>query len=362
MRAAVCRSFGQPLEIEDVRLAPPGPGQMQVRLAACAVCHSDITYATGGWGGALPAVYGHEAAGWVAATGPGVTGFRAGDPVLVTLIRACGTCPACAHAAPTSCAHTWDPFPSPLSDARGTPLAQGMNTAGFAEAVVVDQSQCVGLPDDLGLDLACLLACGVITGVGAVLNAVRVNPGDPVAVVGAGGVGLNAIQGAAIAGADPIIAIDLSPQRMSMARAFGATHGVAAGPDCAAEVRGLTGGRGVAFAFVAAGAAAAIGGAMEFVAPGGALVVVGMPPTGVRVDYDPLALACLNQKIIGARMGQTVLSRDIPILIDHHRAGRLKLAELIAERYPLERINDAIAATVAGSPGRSVVVFEPDPA
>lgn len=359
MRAAVCRAFGRPLEIEDVRLAPPGPGQIEVRLAACAVCHSDITYATGGWGGTLPAVYGHEAAGWVAATGAGVTGLRAGDRVLVTLIRACGTCPACTTAAPTSCAETWHTAPSPLSDASGAPIVQGMNTGAFAEAVVIDQSQCVALPADIGLDLACLLACGVITGVGAVLNAVQVRPGDAVAVVGAGGVGLNAIQGAAIAGADPIVAIDLSPEKLSLARAFGATHGVAAGPDCAAEVRALTSGRGVAFAFVTVGATKAIAAAQEYLAAAGTLVVVGMPPTGASVAYDPLLLACLNQSIVGARMGRTVLNRDIPLLIEHHRAGRLKLAELVAGRYRLEGVNDAIAATLAGAPGRSVLVFDP---
>ena len=141
MRAAVCRAFGEPLTIEEITLDPPGPGQVAVRVAACAICHSDITYADGAWGGALPAVYGHEAAGHVTALGPGVAGLAPGDPVLVTLIRACGACPACAGGDPTSCDHAWDADPSPLRDAAGTPLAQGMKTAAFAEAVVVDRSQ-----------------------------------------------------------------------------------------------------------------------------------------------------------------------------------------------------------------------------
>ena len=234
----------------------------------------------GAWGGDLPAVYGHEAAGRVTALGPGVTGFAPGDPVLVTLIRACGACPACAAGDPTSCDHAWDPEPSPLRDATGAPLAQGLKTAAFAESVVVDRSQCVRLPGDLAPELACLLACGVITGVGAVVNTARVRPGASVAVIGAGGVGLNAIQGAALAGAARIVAVDLSADKLAAARAFGATDGVVAGPGAREELRRLTAGRGVDFAFVAVGAPAAIGEATRYLAAGGALVVVGMPPVG----------------------------------------------------------------------------------
>ena len=189
MRAAVCRAFGQSLSIKEVEIDPPGPFQVAVRIEACAICHSDIAYAEGAWGGGLPAVYGHEAAGRVTALGPGVRGFVLGRPVLVTLIRACGARPACAGGDPTSCAHAWDEAASPLRDRSGAPLAQGLNTAAFAEAVVVDHSQCVALPADIPLDRACLLACGVITGVGSVVNVARVHAGATVAVAGAGGVG-----------------------------------------------------------------------------------------------------------------------------------------------------------------------------
>ncbi len=357
MRAAVCRAFGEPLRIEEVEIDPPGPGQLAVRIAACAICHSDISYAEGAWGGALPAVYGHEAAGRVTALGPGVVGFAAGDPVLVTLIRACGRCPACAGGAPTSCAHAWDAAPSPLRDSTGAPLAQGLNTAAFAEAVVVDASQCVPLPHDLAPDLACLLACGVITGVGAVVNAARVRPGANVAVAGAGGVGLNVIQGAALAGAARIIAVDPLPGKLAAARVFGASDGVPAGPEANKGIRALTGGRGVDFAFVAVGAPAAIAEAGRWLAPGGAVVVVGMPATGTSVSYDPTRIASLNQSVIGVRMGRTVLARDVPWLIEHWRAGRLKLAELVTGRYPLERINEAIAEVRSGAALRNVIVF-----
>ena len=357
MRAAVCRAFGAPLAIEELAIAPPGPGEVAAAVEACAVCHSDVAYAAGAWGGALPAVYGHEAAGRVTAVGAGVRGFAVGDRVLVTLIRACGACPACAGGAPTSCAHAWDEGPSPLRDADGVVVAQGMKTAAFAEAVVVDASQLVALPDDLPADLACLLACGVVTGVGAVVNTAKIRPGARVAVIGAGGVGLNAIQGAALAGAVQIVAVDLAAAKLEDARAFGATDGVAAGPDAMAEVRAVTGGRGVDAAFVTVGAPAAIGSAAEALAAGGAVVVVGMPPSGTVVGYDPTTLAAMNQRILGSRMGETVLARDIPWLIDQWRAGRLKLGELVSRRYPLDAIEAALAAARSGTARRGVIVM-----
>jgi Zn-dependent alcohol dehydrogenase len=357
MRAAVCRAFGQPLRIEEVEIDPPGPFQLAVAIEACAVCHSDIAYAEGAWGGDLPAVYGHEAAGRVTALGPGARGFAVGDPVLVTLIRACGGCPACAGGDPTSCARAWAAEPSPLRDGSGAPLAQGLKTAAFAESVVVDQSQCVALPADLPADLGCLLACGVITGVGSVVNAARVRPGASVAVAGVGGVGLNVVQGAALAGAAPIVAVDPIRAKLESARGFGATDGVPAGPDANAAIRGLTGGRGVDFAFVAVGAPTAIAEAGRWLAPGGTVVVVGMPPSDARVSYDPTRLASLNQSVIGVRMGRTVLARDVPWLIGHWRAGRLRLAELVTGRYPLERINEAIADVRSGAALRNVIVF-----
>jgi Zn-dependent alcohol dehydrogenase len=357
MRAAVCRAFGEPLSVEAVTLDPPGPHQVAVALEACAICHSDIAYAAGAWGGALPAVYGHEAAGRVTAVGAGVRGLAPGARVLVTLIRACGGCPACTGGAPTSCDHAWDVGPSPLRDAAGGRLAQGMATAAFAEAVVVDASQLVALPDDIAAEEACLLACGVITGVGAVVNTARLRPGETAAVVGAGGVGLNAVQGAALAGAGRIVAVDVNPAKLAAAEAFGATDAVVAGPDAVAAVRALTGGRGVDYAFVTVGAPDAIGAAAGLLAAGGAVVVVGMPPSGSVVGYDPTTLAALNQRILGSRMGQSVLARDIPWLIGQWRTGRLKLKALVSGRYRLEDINAAIADARAGAARRNVILF-----
>jgi Zn-dependent alcohol dehydrogenase len=357
MRAAVCRAFGEPLVFEEVGIDPPGPGQVAVRLAACAICHSDIAAASGAWGGALPAVYGHEAAGRVTEVGQGVRGYAPGERVLVTLIRACGTCAACAGGTPTSCDHAWDAPQSPLRDAGGAKVSQGLRTAAFAEAVVVDRSQLAPLPDDIPLDVACLLACGVITVVGAVVNTAQVRPGASVAVIGAGGVGLNAIQGAAISGAVRIIAVDPVAAKLEAARGFGATDGVLAGPDAGDAIRRANGGRGVDFVFVTVGAPSAFAAAADYLGPDGAVVVVGMPPDGTSIGYDPTGMAARNLRILGSRMGRTVLARDIPWLIGQWRNGRLKLAELVTARYPLEEINDAIAATKSGAALRNVILL-----
>ncbi|MFT3973376.1 MAG: zinc-binding dehydrogenase [Amaricoccus sp.] len=359
MRAAVCRGFGEPLLIEELELAPPGAGQVAVRIDAVAICQSDVAHAAGAWGGPLPTVLGHEAAGTVTSAGPGVLDMVPGTRVLVTLIRSCGACPACSSGVPTSCDHAFELLSSPLRDASGAPVAQGMATGAFSEAVVVDRSQLVRLPLDVPPEAACLLACGVLTGVGSVVNVAKVSPGATVAVVGAGGVGLNAIQGAAIAGAGRIIAIDPLPAKREAARRFGATDAVdpGEGDGAAAAVRALTHGRGVDFAFVAVGAPAAIEEAVSLLAVQGTLVIVGMPPSGSAVRLDPTLLAAQNQRVLGARMGQAVIARDVPWLIEAWRSGKLKLEALVTGRYYLDEINEAIAATREGAALRNVVVF-----
>jgi Zn-dependent alcohol dehydrogenase len=360
MKAAVCRAFGAPLSVEELDLAPPRAGEVRVRLAACAICHSDIIYADGGWGGQLPAVYGHEAAGIVEEVGAGVTHLRQGDHAVVTLIRACGHCPACTRGAPVRCETV---FPldeqSPLTTrAGGEPIVHGLRTAAFAEQVVVEASQAVAIPDDVPLECAALLACGVLTGVGAVLNTAGVRPGESVAVIGTGGVGLNAVQGAALAGASPIVALDLSPAKRAAALRFGATHAIdPAAEDFAAQLRAANGGRLADWAFVTVGAKAAMEQATRLIGRGGAVVIVGMPASGVTASYDPGWLAADEQRILGSKMGSARLPVDIPHLIAAYRQGRLKLEELITVRYPLERINEAIAAVKRGEALRNVIVF-----
>ena len=260
MKAAICREFGKPLVIEDVELLPPRTGEVQVKLSACAICHSDILYAEGAWGGDLPAIFGHEAAGIVEKVGDGVKSVHPGDHVLVTLIRSCGNCHYCNQGNRVRCETV---FPldeqSPLRTADGQPIAQGLRTGAFAESVVVEASQLAPIPKDIPMESASVLSCGVITGFGAVVNTAQIPAGCSVVVLGTGGVGLNSVQGAAVAGAEKIIALDLSEAKLQAARNFGATHTVNVSQEKATiAVYGLTDGRAADYVFVTVGAKSAI--------------------------------------------------------------------------------------------------------
>ncbi|MCF6233128.1 MAG: Zn-dependent alcohol dehydrogenase [Rhodobacteraceae bacterium] len=358
IKAAVCHEFGAPLVIEDIQLASPDMGQVEVTLKAVAICHSDIHYGEGGWGGNLPAVYGHEAAGVISAVGAGVNGFAEGDSVVVTLIRACGTCPNCAQGKPTICDIPIDGLKGPIRTADGGPLEQSLACGAFAEKVVVDQSQIVKIPDSISKDVACLLSCGVITGVGAVVNTAGLRAGQDVVVIGAGGVGLNAIQGARIAGARRIVAVDMTEEKLEIAKSFGATHGVLATDKAPwkAAYKAL-GGRGADAVLVTVGTIPAYSQAPRYLAPGGKVIIVGLPHAGDQAQYEPMILGALSQGMIGTKMGDSVIQRDIPWLIDLYQQGRLKLDELISGRWRLDQINEAIADTKSGSAKRNVIVF-----
>jgi Zn-dependent alcohol dehydrogenase len=355
IKAAVCREFGAPLTIENVDLRSPEPGEVEVTLDAVAICHSDITYMDGGWGGELPAIFGHEAAGVVTATAPGVD-FNVGARVLVTLIRACGNCAPCATGHPVAC-QSEVMAGSPVSDHTGAPVVQAMASGAFAERVVVHKSQIVELPDAMPADIACLLACGVITGVGAVVNTARLRPGQDVVVIGAGGVGLNAIQGARIAGARRIVAVDLMPEKLDMALEFGATDGVLASQDKPWRAVRQALGKGADAVFVTVGAIPAYEDAPRYLAPGGKIVMVGMPHSGAEARFEPVNFAASGQGMIGSKMGDVVLSRDIPWLVDLYQQGRLRLDELISGRWTLDQINDAISDTRTGKAGRNVIML-----
>ncbi|MGR3515361.1 MAG: alcohol dehydrogenase catalytic domain-containing protein [Paracoccaceae bacterium] len=356
MRAAVCHKFGAELSVEEVSLAPPQAGEVEVTIAACAICHSDITYASGAWGGALPAVYGHEAAGHISAIGQNVTGYGLGDRVLVTLLRACGTCPACETARPSICMSA-EPS-APLATANGDAIFQAMHCGAFAEKVVVDTSQLAPVPEAIPLDVASLLSCGVITGVGAVINAGQVVPGEDVVVIGAGGVGLNAIQGAKLAGARRIVAVDLTEEKLADAKTFGATDGILATEPKPWSVLHEQIGKLADAVFVTVGATPIYDTAPRYLAPGGRLVMVGLPPSGDMASYAPDIIASLGQKLIGTKMGDTVLARDIPWLTDLYLQGRLELDSLISNRWALDQINEAIADTKSGAARRNVIVFD----
>ena len=357
IKAAICHEFGKPLVIEDVMLRDPGPGEVMVDLGACAICYSDISYLDGGWGGTLPAVYGHEAAGKVSAVGPGVTRYKIGDAVLATLIRSCGRCAPCASGKPVLCGAPYDRNTGPLSMPGGGVLEHGLAVGGFAEKVVVDQSQLAAIPADMPMDAASLLSCGVITGVGAAVNAAGIRPGDVVVVIGAGGVGLNAIQGARIAGASQIIAVDMTEEKLATAREFGATNGILAASAKPWRQVAQIAGRGADAVLVTVGAVKVYDDAPKYLAAGGKVVMVGMPHSGQSSSYEPVNIAALGQGMIGSKMGDVVLARDIPWLVDLYQQKRLKLDELISGRWELEEINEAIASTRSGAARRNVIVF-----
>jgi Zn-dependent alcohol dehydrogenase len=360
VKAAVCRKFGAPLEIEEVELASPLSGEVRVQIKACAICHSDVHFAEGAWGGELPAIYGHEAAGIVDAVGAAVNRVKVGDPVVVTLVRSCGRCPCCTQGHYGSCEAT---FPraeeSPLRSTRdGSAISHGMATAAFAEFALVDASQVVAIPSDLPFDRAALLACGVITGLGAVVNTAKVPVGASVVIIGTGGVGLNSVQGAALSGARTIIAVDVSDDKLKAARNFGATHTLnPTKVDLRKRVKALTQRRGADFVFVTVGVKEAADQAYRLIARGGAVVLVGMPALGVKSEFDVLLLADNSQRILGSKMGRSNIQSDIPKLIELYKQGRLKLDELVSAHYPLEEINEAIASVNRGEALRNIIVF-----
>jgi S-(hydroxymethyl)glutathione dehydrogenase / alcohol dehydrogenase len=359
VKAAVCREFGSPLVVEDVELAGPNAGEVTVGLAACTICHSDVASVRGDWGGELPAVFGHEAAGVVVEIGERVDGVAPGDHVVVTLVRSCGRCRFCAEGEPALCSASFSlDDRGPLRYADGGEIRQGLRTGAFAERVTVHVSQVVPIADDVPLECAPLLACGVLTGVGAVTNTARVTAGSSVVVVGTGGVGLNSVQGAVLAAAEPIVAVDLVETKLEAAAEFGATHGLNAGRDDVIEaVRALTDGCGADYVVVTVGVPSVIEDALALVRRGGTLVVVGMPASGARAFFDPAQLAHDGQRILGSKLGSARPQEDVPKLAELYRRGRLKLDELISGRYPLAEINVALTDTARGDGLRNAIVF-----
>ena len=359
IQAAVCREFGAPLSVETLRLSPPRARQVRVKLSACAICHSDIIYMDGGWGGTPPVVFGHEAAGVVVEAGAEAgESLQPGARVIATLLRSCGGCAFCEDGFPSQCEGEFDDSPR-LHDASGAPVAVGLKTAAFAEQIVADVSQVALVPDSLPFEQASLLACGVLTGWGAVANTAQVASGESVAVVGCGGVGLNCLQAAAAAGAFPIVACDISDSKLALARAFGATDAVSfAAEDAARRARTIAGGRGFDYVFMAAGSARAAEQAALLVAKTGALVLAGMPPDGDLVKLNATTIANNHQRVLGSKMGGAKLRTDMPRLLRMHDAGKLKLAELIGGRYPLRDINAAVADARKGGAARNVILFD----
>ncbi len=360
MKAAVCYKFDAPLIIEEVEIDPPQYGEVKIRLAATAICHSDIHHLKGDWGGTVPFIAGHEAAGVVETIGSGVSLTKAGDHVVVSLLRSCGRCFYCMKGTPHLCEADYAlDRESRLRTKQGEAIRRGVKTAAFAEYVIVDQSQVVQIPETMPLDRACLLACGVITGLGAVVNTAKIEAGSSVLVIGTGGVGLNAVQGAVLAGAFPVIALDLLDNKLEAARIFGATHTINARQQKNPEalVKELTAGRGVDYIFVTVGSSSAARQGFKMLRRGGTLVMVGMPPTASKLTMVTDDFVSAEHKFLSSVMGGTRLSIDVPRLVDMYQYGRLKLDELITARYSLQQINEAIAAVERGEALRNIIVF-----
>ncbi len=354
MKAAVLREVKKPLVIEDVGLEEPGPGQVLVKTAAAGICHSDLHFIDGAWPTPLPAVLGHEAAGVIERAGEGVTYVEPGDHVILLFVPFCGRCEYCSIGRPNLCTKARVTSPTlRIGDKMGVPFA-GMSA--FAEYMVVNEGALVKIRPDMPLDRASLIGCGVMTGVGAAINTARVRAGSSCAVIGTGGVGLNVIQGCALAGAERIIAVDVRANKLEMAKTFGATHVVDASKDNPVQaVKDLTRG-GVDYAFEVIGLPAAITQAFDMVHRGGEAIVVGMAPFGSEATIS--ATAFLEEKVLrGCYYGSTRPRADMPRLVDLYMAGKLKLDELVSRRYPLEGINDAFDALRAGEVARSVITF-----
>ncbi|MFJ5270259.1 Zn-dependent alcohol dehydrogenase [Streptomyces sp. NPDC088358] len=359
VRAAVLPAVGAPLKIAEIDLPAPGPGQVRVRLAAAGVCHSDLSLSDGTMRVPVPAVLGHEGAGTVVAVGEGVTGIAPGAAVVLNWAPSCGSCHACTLGEVWLCANALtgagNVYARRTSD--GSDLHPGLNVAAFAEETVVAAGCVLPAPDGIPLTDAALLGCAVLTGYGAVHHSAGVQPGETVAVFGVGGVGLAALQAARIAGASKIVAVDVSPEKESLARAAGATDYVVASDTTAREIRALTGKQGVDVAVECVGRAVTIRAAWDSTRRGGRTTVVGIGGKDQQVTFNALEIFHWGRTLAGCVYGNCDPARDLPVLAEHVRAGRLDLAMLVTERIGLEGIPGAFENMVAGKGGRAVVVF-----
>ena len=358
VRAAVLPAVGSPLEITGIDLPDPGPGQVRVRLAAAGVCHSDLSLSDGTMRVPVPAVLGHEGAGTVVAVGEDVGHVAPGDGVVLNWAPSCGACHACSLGEVWLCANALSGAADVYArTTEGTDLHPGLNVAAFAEETVVSASCVLPVPDGVPLTDAALLGCAVLTGYGAVHHSARVRAGETVAVFGVGGVGLSALQAARIAGASKIVAVDVSAEKEELARAAGATDYVVASDSTARELRGLTGKQGVDVAVECAGRAVSIRTAWDSTRRGGRTTVVGIGGKDQQVTFNALEIFHWGRTLSGCVYGNSDPARDLPVLAEHIRAGRLDLSALVTERISLDGIPAAFENMLAGKGGRALVVF-----
>lgn len=360
MKAAVLREPGKPLTIEEVQIDKPKAHEVLIRTAACGLCHSDLHFINGSYPHPLPAIPGHEAAGIVEAIGDEVTSVKVGDAVVSCLSAFCGNCEFCVSGRMSLClgANTRRGVEdTPRLSQDGELVNQMLNLSAFAEQMLIHENACVTIDPEMPLDRAALIGCAVTTGAGTIFNACNVTPGETVAVVGCGGVGLATINAAKIAGAGRIIAADPLPEKRKMAEAMGATDTVDATADGAAgEIIEMTGG-GVDYAVEAVGRPQAAQLSVDVLRRGGTATILGMMPLAEKVGLSAMDLLS-GKKLQGAIMGGNRFPVDIPRLVDFYMKDMLKLDELISDRIPLEQVNEGFAAMEKGDTARSVIVFD----
>ncbi len=359
MKAAVLRAVNRPLTIEEVDIDQPMAEEVLIRTGASGVCHSDLHFIEGSYGHPLPVILGHEAAGTVEAVGDAVTYVKPGDRVITCLSVFCGRCEMCLSGRPVLCSRqglTRAKGEPPKLSQSGERVHQFLRLSSFAEQMLVHQNAVVRVDDDTPFEQLALIGCGVTTGLGAVLNTARVTPGSTVAVIGCGGVGLSAVQGARIAGALRIIAVDTVETKLATAMEFGATDVVdASSGDPVEKVKAITGG-GVEFSFEALGSKRTAEQAFEMLRSGGTATVVGMIPEGTKIEIEGSAF--LDEKRIqGSNMGSNRFRTDMPRYIELYRQGRLRLDEMVTQTMGIEEINRAFTEMKSGSVNRSVIVF-----
>ncbi len=363
MKAAVFYEEHKPLVVEEVNIQPPQAGEVMVKLAASGVCHSDLSVIQGVLKKPVPNILGHEGAGVVVEVGLGVKNVQVGDHVVITWISACGKCAYCIAGKPRLCldggkvrAQGIMPDGTKRVSKDGQPIFTSGGVSTFAEYCVIAESCAIPIRKDAPLDKVALIACGVLTGVGAALNSANVQPGSTVAVIGCGGVGLNAIQGSQLAGAEKIIAVDLADSKLEMAKVFGATHIVNAGQtDVVLAIKDLTGGYGADYCIELIGIPATVGQAYNCLKKGGVAVLVGMQNAFFSL---PILETVRNEITIkGCYYGSVVERSDLPKYVDLYMAGKLKLDELISKVYTLDEINEAFYDMEHGDVARGMVVF-----
>jgi S-(hydroxymethyl)glutathione dehydrogenase/alcohol dehydrogenase len=359
MKAAVLRAVKQPLTIEDIEISKPGPHEVLVRTVAAGVCHSDLHFQTGAYMYPMPAVLGHESAGVVEQVGSEVRYVVPGDHVITCLSVFCGHCEFCLSGRPALCTKQdtrRKPTDPPRLSKGGTPVWQFLDLSSYAEQMLVHENAIVKITKDMPLDRAALIGCGVTTGVGAVFNTAKVPPGATVAVIGCGGVGLSAIQGAAIAGAGRIIAVDMLDSKLELARKMGATDAVNPKKgDPVQQVKELTGG-GVDFSFEAIGLKIAAEQAFGMLKNGGTATVIGMIPLGQKVELPGVDFL-FEKKIQGSSMGSNRFRTDMPKYVDMYLNGKLNLDDMVSKRIKLADVNDAFAALEKGEVARQVIMM-----